>query len=84
MSAALEATQTVPDAVWRKLNWWWIVFYAALGGLNLLVAFNASERTWVNFKVFGLTIATAVFVGLQVFWLAKRTGDSSQAPSPQS
>lgn len=84
MSAALEATQTVPDALWRKLNWLWIVFYAALGGLNLLVAFNASERTWVNFKVFGLTIATAVFVALQVLWIAKRTGDSSQAPSPQS
>jgi intracellular septation protein len=83
MSAALEATQTVPDAVWRKLNWLWIVFYAVLGGLNLLVAFNASERTWVNFKVFGLTLATAVFVGLQVFWLAKRTSDSSQATSPQ-
>jgi intracellular septation protein len=83
LSAALETTQAVPLALWRRLNWLWIVFYAALGGLNLLVAFNASERTWVNFKVFGLTIATAVFVALQVFWLAKRTDESTQAPSPQ-
>jgi len=84
LSAALESTQTVPDSLWRKLNWLWIVFYAVLGGLNLFVAFNASESTWVNFKVYGLTIATAVFVASQVFWLVKRSGDSSQAPSPQA
>ena len=29
----------------------WVVFDVLLGALNLLVAFNASERTWVNFKV---------------------------------
>jgi intracellular septation protein len=83
MSAALESVGAVSDATWRRLNWLWIVFYAVLGGLNLLVAFNASERAWVNFKVFGLTIATALFVAAQIFWLAKRT-ETSQTPSPQS
>ena len=43
-----------------------------LGGLNLLVATYASERVWVNFKVFGLTILTFVFIGSQVMWLTRR------------
>jgi len=48
-------------------------FYAALGGLNLWVAFNASESAWVNFKVFGLTAAMFVFALLQALWLSSRT-----------
>jgi intracellular septation protein len=40
--------------------------------LNLVIAFNASERTWVNFKVFGLTAATFVFIGAQIAWLSRR------------
>src|SRR5450755_558487 len=56
LSAALGGEDArVPEPIWRRLNALWVVFYALLGGLNLLVAFNASERTWVNFKVFGLT-----------------------------
>jgi intracellular septation protein len=73
LSAALGGEDSrVPAAIWRRLNALWVVFYALLGGLNLLVAFNASERTWVNFKVFGLTLVTLVFVVSQVAWLARR------------
>src|SRR5450631_2302576 len=58
----------VEPSVWRRLNWLWIVFYIFLGFLNLAVAFNASERAWVNFKVIGLTLANFVFVGAQILW----------------
>jgi intracellular septation protein len=85
LNVALESAHSVPEAVWRRLNWLWVVFYAALGVLNLVVAFNASERTWVNFKVFGLTIATALFIALQVIWLMRRAESSSpQEPSAQA
>ena len=80
MSAALGGEDArIPESIWRRLNALWVVFYAALGGLNLLVAFNASERVWVNFKVFGLTLVTLVFVAVQVAWLARR----SQAPATE-
>lgn len=89
LGAALgESADQVDPGTWRRLNWLWVAFYAVLGGLNLLVAFNASERTWVNFKVFGLTILTLVFVAAQVFWLARRTDavapaeDASGPPAP--
>jgi intracellular septation protein len=85
LNAALESAHSVPEAVWRRLNWLWVVFYAVLGAVNLAVAFNASERTWVNFKVFGLTFVTAVFIALQVLWLMKRAdAPSSQEPSARA
>jgi len=71
LSAALGETR-VEASVWRRLNWLWIIFYIFLGFLNLAVAFNASERAWVNFKVIGLTLANFLFVGAQVVWLLRR------------
>jgi len=43
------------------------VFFASLGMLNLYVAFNFSESTWVNFKLFGITgliICYAILIGI--------------------
>jgi intracellular septation protein A len=39
--------------------------------LNLAVAYGASERTWVYFKLFGLALLTFAFVALQVLWLSR-------------
>ena len=41
----------------------WVVFYALLGALNLLLAFYGASTSWVNFKVIGLPILNFVFVG---------------------
>ncbi|HEY1900199.1 MAG TPA: inner membrane-spanning protein YciB [Steroidobacteraceae bacterium] len=68
----LSIGQHIEQRQWRLLNAQSVAFYALLGGLNLLVAFNASERAWVNFKLFGLTAATALFMTAQVVWLARR------------
>ena len=73
IGAAAGSEVTLPRTTWLRLNWRWGVFYAVLVALNLLVAFNASESTWVTFKVFGLTIATFMFVAAQIFWLARRS-----------
>jgi intracellular septation protein len=69
----VEGSASLPRALWLRLSWIWAGFYAALGGLNLWVAFNASESAWVNFKVFGLTAAMFVFALLQALWLSSRT-----------
>ena len=65
LGKALEGQVQVSDTTWRRLNLLWVVFYALLGAVNLLVAFNTSEATWVKFKVFGLTVATFVFTAAQ-------------------
>jgi intracellular septation protein len=74
LGAALGERLHVSAALWRRLNGWWTAFYAVLGALNLLVAHYASERAWVNFKVFGLTLLTLAFVVLQIAWLNGRAG----------
>ena len=81
LGAALSGAE-VPQSAWRRLNALWVAFDILLGGLNLLVAFNASERAWVNFKAIGLTSITFAFVAAQVLWLTRRAapgGDSSEA-----
>ncbi len=43
----------LPARAWQRLNVSWIGFFVAMGVLNLVVAFNFSTDTWVNFKLFG-------------------------------
>ena len=56
---------------WVKLNLMWVVFFVFAGGLNIYVAYNYAEETWVNFKLFGLLGLTFVFIVAQSFWLAQ-------------
>lgn len=67
MSHAVQA----PHPVWIRLSWMWIVFFAAVGVLNLYVAFNFTEETWVNFKLFGILGITFAFVIAQAFYLGR-------------
>jgi intracellular septation protein len=47
------------------------MFFIAMGLINLYVAFNYSEETWVNFKLFGMMGLTLVFVFAQAFYLGR-------------
>jgi len=58
-------------SIWGKLNLAWIIFFLVMGVLNLYVAFEFSEDTWVNFKLFGSTGLLVVFIILQSIWLGK-------------
>jgi intracellular septation protein len=58
-----------PESTWRKLNIAWAVFFVLLGFLNLYVAFNYNENTWVNFKLFGTTGLIFVFTIAQTLLL---------------
>ena len=67
----LEHQVAMPDLVWNKLLASWIAFFATMGVVNLLVAFNFSTDTWVNFKLFGGIGLMLVFVLLQAVLLAR-------------
>lgn len=62
---------SVPAAVWQRLDWAWVLFFIFIGIINLYVAFNYSESTWVNFKLFGMMGMTLVFVFAQAFYLGR-------------
>lgn len=59
----------LPADVWVKLNYAWAGFFVFSGFANLYVAFNFSEETWVNFKLFGLLGLTLVFIVAQSAFL---------------
>lgn len=62
---------SAPTPVWSRLNWAWTLFFLAMGLLNLFVAYNFSEDTWVNFKLFGMMGLTLLFVFGQAFYLSR-------------
>jgi intracellular septation protein len=62
---------------WKRLNLAWILFFILLGILNLAVAFNFSEVTWVNFKLFGLMGLTVLFALGQGFYIVRHTQESA-------
>lgn len=81
LAPALEGKLQVSPAQWRRMNSWSAVFYAGLGALNLAFAYEASERAWVYFKLFGLAALTFVFILLQVLWLHSRAAALSPSDS---
>jgi intracellular septation protein len=62
---------SLPDAVWRRLNLSWALFFLALGGVNLFVVYTFDTDTWVNFKLFGMLGLTLFFVVVQSIFLAR-------------
>jgi intracellular septation protein len=81
LEPALAGRVAVGARQWRRINLWSALFYLFLGALNLAVAYGASERTWVYFKLFGLALLTFVFIALQLLWLSRAAG---ALPSPAS
>lgn len=68
----LGSTFSLSPAGWVKLSWAWAAFFAATGGLNLVVAYRWSEAGWVRFKLFGLLGLTVGFVVVQAMLLRDR------------
>jgi intracellular septation protein len=73
-----EPLEVTPRA-WSVLNGLWVLWFAALAAINIYVAREYSEAVWVNFKVFGLTLAMIVFMIPQVLWLNGKTRQSPNA-----
>ena len=67
----MDQAVTLPQVIWQRLNYIWISFFVGIGFLNLYVAFNFSEDTWVDFKLFGMLGITFVFIILQGFYIAR-------------
>ena len=69
--AMLGAELVLPEPIWLKLNRAWVLFFAAMGVVNLYVAYNFSTSAWANFKVFGVTGLIVVFTLAQGLYLGK-------------
>jgi intracellular septation protein len=75
---------TLPAEVWTRLNTGWAALLAFLGVLNLVVAFNFSERIWALYKVFGMTGIMLVFILLQAIYLGRHMPADNDKGTPES
>ena len=76
--AMMQAQMSLPDAVWDRLLASWVAFFAGMGALNLVVAYQFSTDAWVNFKLFGGIGLLLVFVLLQALVLARHVEDKPE------
>ncbi len=78
-----QKTVALPEAVWRKVNFAWALFFIGCALLNLYVAFNFSEATWIKVKTFGFTALMFVFLIAHLPFLGKylpQDADVGKAP----
>jgi intracellular septation protein len=73
LEAVFNQPLTVSSRAWLLINSLWVGWLALLAAANIYVARNFDESIWVNFKVFGITVAMLIFMVPQVLWLSGKT-----------
>ncbi len=58
-----------PSAAWRKATFALSGFFYSMAAANHYVATHYSEGTWLNFKLFGLTAASFIFMTAVIGYL---------------
>jgi intracellular septation protein len=74
MRKVMEQQVKLPEAVWYRVGLAWMLFFAAMGLLNLFMAFvvfKGNTGAWVSFKLFGFTGIFFAFVVVQTLMLSK-------------
>jgi len=77
MGAQIE----LKNNIWNTLNMAWVVFFTFMGIINLYVAFNYSEETWVDFKLFGMLGLTIAFIIAQGVYISMKSKPSETPPA---
>ena len=68
---ALGGQITLQEKYWTGLSMATSAFFTLLGFVNLYVAFNYNENTWVNFKLFGITGLLFVYMIFVTIFVSK-------------
>jgi intracellular septation protein len=74
MRKVMEQQVKLPETVWNRVGLAWMLFFAAMGLLNLVMAFivfKGNTGAWVSFKLFGFTGIFFAFVVAQTLMLSK-------------
>ena len=59
------------DRFWNVINLNTSIFFSLLGFINLYIAYNFSEDTWVNFKLFGITGLLFIYMIYITLYISK-------------
>jgi intracellular septation protein len=77
LEAVFNEPLNIRPHTWLLINSLWVGWLALLAAANIYIARNFDESIWVNFKVFGITVAMLVFMVPQVLWLSGKTKAAS-------
>ena len=70
----------LPDPIWKRLTLLWCAFFAVMGVINILVAYNFSTDSWVNYKLFGGTGLMIVFMIGQGLYVSRHIEEEDANP----
>ena len=62
MKITMQEALILPDNIWRKCNLAFAIFTLIMAVMNLYVAFNFSQSTWVSYKLYSLAAIPVFFV----------------------
>jgi len=79
VKSAMSQHISIANEKWSILNTAWCLFFIMLGIANLYVAYYYPTEVWVNFKLFGSTGLTLIFVIAQSIWLAQYMQNSDKS-----
>jgi len=68
---AINQKIQLKEIYWNHLNNATGLFFIALGFINLYVAYNFKEDTWVNFKLFGITGILFIYIIFFTIYISK-------------
>jgi intracellular septation protein len=71
MAKAVPENHVVAPATWRNASLLAALFYLAIGGVNIWIAYRMSEATWVFFKTWLTLPIIFVFTAGLMFWLLR-------------
>ncbi len=72
----------LPDPIWKRLTLLWCAFFAVMGVINILVAYNFSTDSWVNYKLFGGTGLMIAFMIGQGLYVSRHIEEEDADTSP--
>jgi intracellular septation protein len=79
LGSELELT----DAIWQRLNFSWVAYFALMGLVNLWFVYAFSTDAWAAFHSFGTMGLTVLFVVGQGVYLSRHLEPAGHKPQPE-
>ena len=64
---------SVPSKAWSNVTFFIGFFLISVGFINLYFIYYSNLDTWVNFKIYGVTVLNLIMTSLSLFYLLKKT-----------
>ncbi len=84
LSKTMDEPIDAPEKLWRQLNHLWAISYILFGFLNLWVAYEFTEATWVQFKLFGLlglNFALLIYIMIKIYPYLPVEEEAEESPT---